>query len=268
VAGGDVRPEFATRAAPHREQSMTDNPFGLSMTVIIPARNEAEALPRTLAALPPWAAPVIVADYASTDGTGDIAAAHGAIHLPVTRPGYGAACLEALAAAPPCDVVVFLDADASDRPEEIVSLLRPIAEGRADFTLGSRSLGECEPGALTPQQRAGNRLACFLMRAIWGAAYTDLGPFRAIRREALDRLGMADRNFGWTVEMQIRAAQRGLRVLELPVSYRRRIGRSKISGTPSGALKAGAKILYVIAREAWRSARERASSGRARGCIG
>ncbi|MDX2265835.1 MAG: glycosyltransferase family 2 protein [Hyphomicrobiales bacterium] len=220
------------------------------VAVIIPTRNEAEALPQVLKSLPAWASPVIVADYNSTDGTDKVALAHGATLVRVSRPGYGAACLQAMAALPPCDVVVFLDGDASDRPEEIALIVAPIIEGRADFVLGSRVLGACETGALTPQQRVGNALACALMRLIWGARFTDLGPFRAISRPALDSLQMADQNFGWTIEMQIRAAQKGLRCLETPVTYRRRIGQSKVSGTVMGTIKASGKILYVIAREA------------------
>ncbi|MBC8049781.1 MAG: glycosyltransferase family 2 protein [Chitinophagales bacterium] len=230
------------------------NPFNLNIGVIIPAKNEALALPSVLSALPCWAAPVIVADYKSTDGTGEIAVAHGAIHLHVTRPGYGAACLQALAILPPCDVVVFLDADASDRPQEISSLLAPIADGLADFVLGSRTLGQCERGALTIQQRAGNWLACFLIRTLWGERFTDLGPFRAITSSALADLNMSDQNFGWTIEMQIRAAKLGLRCQEVPVTYRRRLGRSKVSGTVIGTIKASAKILFVIGREAFQSA--------------
>lgn len=230
-----------------------ENPFNLRVAVIIPAKNEALALPKVLTALPGWARPVIVADYNSTDGTGEIAVAHGAHHLRVTRPGYGAACLQALAILPPHDVVVFLDADASDRPEDISLLLAPIAEGAADFVLGSRTLGPCERGALTLQQRVGNRLACFLIRMLWGERFTDLGPFRAITAPALASLQMADQNFGWTVEMQIRAAKRGLRCREIPVTYRRRIGRSKVSGTIMGTIKASGKILYIIGREALQS---------------
>ncbi len=230
-----------------------ENPFNLRVAVIIPAKNEALALPSVLSALPGWAAPVIVADYNSTDGTGEIALAQGATHLRVTRPGYGAACLQALAILPPCDVVVFLDADASDRPEDISRLLAPIADGRADFVLGSRTLGPCERGALTIQQRAGNWLACVLIRRLWGERFTDLGPFRAITAPALASLDMSDQNFGWTIEMQIRAAKRGLRCREIPVTYRRRIGRSKVSGTVMGTIKASAKILFVIGREALQS---------------
>jgi glycosyltransferase involved in cell wall biosynthesis len=223
---------------------------GLRAGVVIPARNEAEALPRVLSAIPEWASPVIVVEHNSTDGTPEVARAHGAIVLHEPRPGYGAACLAGIAALPECDVIVFLDADASDDPSEMHKLVAPIAEGRADFVIGSRNRGGREPGAVTPQQIFGNWLACTLMRLIWGARFTDLGPFRAITADALRKLEMADRNFGWTVEMQIRAVRRGLRCVEVPVTYRQRIGQSKVSGTIQGTVKAGVKILYVIFREA------------------
>lgn len=222
----------------------------LRVGVVIPAKNEAAALPVVLAAIPSWASPVIVVDHKSTDGTPEVAQAHGAIVLHEPRSGYGIACLTGIAALPPCDIIVFLDADASDDPAEMAKLVAPIAEGRADFVLGSRTIGNRERGALTPQQIFGNWLACFLMRLIWGARFTDLGPFRAITAPALERLRMADGNFGWTVEMQIRAAKHKLRYLEVPVTYRRRIGKSKVSGTIKGTIKAGVKILYVIFREA------------------
>ncbi len=223
---------------------------GLRVGVIIPARNEAAGLARVLPAIPSWAAPVIVVDHKSTDGTSDLAEAHGAIAVLEPRPGYGMACLTGLAVLPPCDIVVFLDADASDDPSEMAQLVAPIAEGRADFVLGSRTLGRRERGSLTPQQIFGNWLACALMRWIWRARFTDLGPFRAISTEALTKLGMTDRNFGWTIEMQVRAAKHRLRWQEVPVTYRRRIGKSKVSGTVQGTVKAGVKILYVIFREA------------------
>lgn len=221
----------------------------MSVGVIIPTRNEAAALPHVLAAIPDWVTAVVVADYLSKDGTPEIARRHGAIVVHVTRPGYGRACLSAMEALPPVDIVAFVDGDASDDLEQLVDLLAPIAEGHADLVIGSRTLGQRERGSLTPQQVFGNWLACFLMRIIWGTNFTDLGPFRAIRREALDELSMADKDYGWTVEMQVKAARAGLRCREIPVHYRRRIGTSKISGTVTGSIKAGAKILWVIARE-------------------
>ena len=218
--------------------------------VIMPTRNEAAALPKVLGAILPKVAEVIVVDTASTDGTPEIAAGMGARVVSEPRRGYGRACLAGIAAlSPAVDTVLFMDADASDRPEDLPRLLAPLIEEGVDLVIGARSLN-VEPGALTPQQRFGNALACQLIRLIWGIGYTDLGPFRVIRRAALDRLQMRDETWGWTVEMQVRAARLGLRVREVPVGYRRRIGHSKISGTLMGTIKAGWKILWVIAVEA------------------
>ena len=166
--------------------------------------------------------------------------------------GYGAACLTGIATLGPVDIIVFVDGDYSDYPGDMADLVDPIAAGRTDFVIASRAIGTREPGALTPQQVFGNWLATTLIRLIWGARFSDLGPFRAISAPALSALAMADRNFGWTVEMQIKAAEHKLRWLEVPARYRRRIGVSKVSGTISGSLKAGAKILYIIGRHALR----------------
>ena len=220
--------------------------------VVIPVRNEAEALPKVLGAMPSWIETVIIADNSSTDGSPEVARRFGATVIDEPRRGYGRACLTALAAMPPVDIIVFIDGDASDDPSEMAELVRPIVEGRADFVLGSRTMGERERGALTPQQVFGNWLACTLVRWIWGAQFTDLGPFRAIRRTSLDAMDMRDENYGWTIEMQVRAAQMQLRCLEVPARYRRRIGVSKVSGTVRGVIGAGTKILYIIAREALR----------------
>jgi len=152
------------------------------------------------------------------------------------------------AGEPPPRIVVFLDADYSDHPELLPDLVEPILTGQADFVLGSRLAGEREPGAMPPQSLFGNHLACFLMRLFFDVRYSDLGPFRAIDYQSLCRLGMSDRDFGWTIEMQIKAARAGLRIVEIPVPYRRRVGQSKISGTLTGTLKAGTKILYTIAK--------------------
>ena len=222
----------------------------LRLGVIMPTRNEAAALPGVLGAILPMVAEVIVVDTASTDGTPNIARRLGARVVAEPRRGYGRACLAGIAAlSPDVDTVLFMDADAADRPEDLPRLLAPIAAGETDLVIGARSLG-VERGALTPQQRFGNALACLLIRLIWGVRYTDLGPFRVIRRDALARLGMRDETWGWTVEMQVRAARLGLRVAEVPVGYRRRIGTSKISGTLSGTIRAGWKILWVIGAEA------------------
>ncbi len=221
------------------------------VAVIIPVLNEAEALPEVLAAIPSWVAHVIVADNGSTDGSGNIARAAGAIVVVEPRRGYGSACLKAIAALPEdVGIVVFMDGDASDDTSEMAALVRPIAQGEADFVLGSRVMGQRERGALTPQQIFGNALACTLIRMIWRERFTDLGPFRAISRQALARLRMADPDYGWTVEMQVRAAKLGLACREIPARYRRRIGTSKVSGTIRGVIGAGTKILYVIGREA------------------
>jgi glycosyltransferase involved in cell wall biosynthesis len=228
------------------------------VTVLIPAFNEQAALPRVLGDLP-LVGRVIVANNGSTDQTAEVAVAAGAIVVNESRRGYGSACLAGLgelqrliaAGAPAPEIVVFLDADYSDHPEQLTDLVAPIVADRADFVLGSRLLGQREPGAMPPQSRYGNCLACGLLRLLFGATHTDLGPFRAIRYPQLLQLEMSDTNFGWTVEMQIKAAKAKLRTLELPVRYRRRIGTSKISGTLRGTISAGAKILYTIAKYAF-----------------
>ncbi len=223
------------------------------ISVVIPALNEEQSLPLVLRDLPlRRLQEVIVVDNGSTDGTGEAALAVGDPVRVVRedRRGYGQACLTGIAALEPCDVVVFLDADYSDHPEEIRRVVAPILAGKKDFVVGSRLRGRSEAGALLPQARFGNMLACFLMQLIWGRRWSDLGPFRAIRSESLQRIGMTDRNFGWTVEMQIKAVRHGLRCTEVPVSYRKRTGVSKITGTVSGTFKAGYKILYTIGRYA------------------
>ena len=222
----------------------------MTVDAIIPALNEAGAIGLVLDALPrPIVRRVIVCDNGSTDGTAEIARAHGAHVVREPRRGYGAACLMALAAleADPPDVVLFLDADRSDDPADAIPILEPILTGRADFVVGSRTLGKREAGSLTPQARIGNWLATRLLGALYGVRATDLGPFRAIRYRSLLDLGMRDRDFGWTIEMQVKAARAGLRAAEVPARYRRRIGRSKISGTLSGTVRAAIKILGTIA---------------------
>ncbi|RJX35016.1 MAG: glycosyltransferase [Desulfarculus sp.] len=225
---------------------------GARVAVVIPAYNEERAIGRVLAEVPAWVDQVIVADNGSTDATARVAVEHGAQVVPEPRRGYGAACLAGLAALGPAQVVVFLDGDYSDFPRQMQRLVDPILAGRAELVIGSRVQGRREPGALAPQARWGNWLACLLLRLFWGARFTDLGPFRAVRREALARLGMSDRGYGWTVEMQLKAARLGLACLEVPVDYRRRIGLSHVSGTLRGVLGAGAKILYTIFKYALR----------------
>ncbi|MEM9723990.1 MAG: glycosyltransferase family 2 protein [Pseudomonadota bacterium] len=224
---------------------------GFRIVTVTPALDEAESVAAVLDAVPAWVDQRIVVDNGSTDGTGARAAEAGAAVVVEPRRGYGRACLSGLAqpAAREADVIVFLDADFADDPTEMAALVDPILSGEADLVIGSRLLGGAEPGALTPLQRFGNGLACTLMRWIWGAHFTDLGPFRAIRRSALDRIGMCDPDFGWTVEMQLKALRHGLAVREAPTRYRKRArGVSKVSGTLSGSLKAGTKILYLVAR--------------------
>lgn len=231
--------------------------------LVIPALDEEGPLARVLADLPrpgdsfasgagrATLRRIVVADNGSSDGTADVARAAGAEVVREPRRGYGAACLAALAhlRRDPPEVVAFVDADHSDDPRELPLVLAPLAEDRADLVVGSRTRGTREPGAFSPAQAFGNQLAPALLRLLWGARVTDLGPFRAIRWEPLERLRMRDRDYGWTVEMQARAFRANLRYAEVPVTYRRRrIGRSKISGTITGIWGAGTKILATIAR--------------------
>ncbi len=222
----------------------------MKVFVVIPVFNERDSLPLVVGDIPAAVvSEIVVVDNASTDGTNLVAR-----RLPVRlireeRRGYGSACLAGVAAIrpDPPDVLVFLDGDYSDHPEEMPLLLNAIEQG-ADLVIGSRALGRAEAGALLPQARFGNRLACWLILLLYGYRYTDLGPFRAVRWSAYERLGMEDTNFGWTCEMQVKALRQGLKVAEVPVSYRRRVGVSKITGTVSGTLRAGYKILWTIAR--------------------
>ena len=225
---------------------------------VIPALDEEEALPGVLAELARTPVrTVVVVDNGSRDGTVERARAAGAEVVAEAHRGYGAACLRGIAAcrahAPRPDIVVFLDADGSDDPAELAALVAPIAEGRADFAIGSRVLpgAHVERGALSPQARAGNLVATTLIRVLYGARHSDRGPVRAIRLDALDALDMRDLDWGWTAEMQVKAIRKGLRIVEVPTSWRRRRGgRSKISGTVRGVLGAGYKILTTIARHA------------------
>jgi glycosyltransferase involved in cell wall biosynthesis len=224
--------------------------------VLIPALNEAESLPLVLDAIPrAHVRSIYVIDNGSTDETAKVALQHGALLLSEPIRGYGAACLRGVAEVTALterpDVVVFLDGDFSDDPTELPWLLEPIRAGMADLVIGSRVLGEAQPGSLQLQQRVGNRVAVTMIQAIYGQRYTDLGPFRAVRLPALVALGMRDAGYGWTVEMQVKAARAGLRVAEVPVSYRRRTGgRSKISATVRGTVGASYKILFTILRHA------------------
>ncbi len=220
------------------------------IAVIIPALNEAPSLDKLLPMLRAMhLAQCIVADNGSTDGTAQLARRHGCTVVCEPRRGYGAACAAGIAALhDDCDIVVFLDADLADDPSHMPRLVEPIAAGRADLVIGTRDAALCEPGSMTAVQRFGNRLATRLIRLGWGYRYRDLGPFRAIRRSCLDAMGMRDRAFGWTVEMQVRALQMCLRIEQISVPYRRRTGVSKISGTLRGVVLAGYYILTTIAR--------------------
>ena len=219
----------------------------MKTVVVIPAYNEAESIAQVIAAIPGNAVErIIVVDNASTDETSALARNAGAYVVYEPRRGYGSACLRGISEAKDADIIVFLDADYSDDPSKLHEILHPIINDKSELVIGSRILGDAEPGALPPHARFGNRLACFLIRRLYGYHFTDLGPFRAIRRDALERIQMRDTNYGWTVEMQVKAAIHGLRCTEVPVPYKIRIGRSKISGTVSGSVKAGVKILWTV----------------------
>ncbi len=226
------------------------------VAVIMPALNEEASVGKVVhgihKALPDLLKQVIVVDNGSSDSTALVAQSAGAMVVFEGERGYGAACLRGIIAIDAdIDIVLFLDSDGSDIVTDAPKIIAPIIAGVADLVIGTRSTGAMERGAMTPPQRFGNWLAPFLVRIIWGVHYTDLGPFRAIRRSSLMALLMQDRDFGWTIEMQVRAAKLGQRTLEVPTGYRRRIGVSKISGTINGVFKAGFKILYVIGREAF-----------------
>jgi len=225
------------------------------IAVIIPALNEEKSIQLVLQSIPRnIVSQIIVVDNGSTDRTSEFAILAGAQVVHETRRGYGSACLSGIRnLRAGTDMVVFLDADFSDFPEELQILVRPILEDRADLVLGTRMHDRQTRATLTVQQRFGNWLSVRLISYFWGWHYTDLGPFRAIRRRSLEMLSMGDRNFGWTVEMQIKAGLAGLRTLEIPVHYRPRIGRSKVSGTVKGTILAGAKILFTIFRYALRT---------------
>ena len=223
----------------------------LPVALILPALDEEQAIGATLDSLAGRdLAQLIVVDNGSRDRTAEVARSRGAQVVQEPRRGYGWACLAGIAALmPQIETVVFMDADGSDDPDDLPQILAPIARGEADLVIGSRASGERESGSLSPHQQFGNWLAASLLRVFYGARHTDLGPFRAIRVDALRGLAMTDKNFGWTVEMQIKARRHGLRVIEVPVRYRRRrAGESKVSGTAKGSILAGAKILWTILR--------------------
>ncbi|MDP6657124.1 MAG: glycosyltransferase family 2 protein [Nitrospinaceae bacterium] len=217
------------------------------ISVVIPAFNEEESIGHVLDDLPQdKLIEVIVVNNASSDDTSRVAKEHGARVVDEVRRGYGSACLRGIAELNDPDIVVFIDGDYSDYPEELEKLVEPIIFEKADFVLGSRMILAESRAALLPQARYGNQLAAFLMRIFFGHRFTDLGPFRAIRYNSLKSIDMVDTNFGWTVEMQVKAVKHKLRIQEIPVRYRERIGVSKITGTVSGTFKAGTKIIYTI----------------------
>ena len=217
------------------------------ISVIIPVFNEENSIGRVLDDLPQEKLKeIIVVNNGCTDNTSHVAQRHGARVVEETRRGYGAACLKGISELNAPDIVVFIDGDFSDFPEELENLVKPIVENQADFVLGSRMILSESRAALLPQARYGNLLAVFLIRLFFHYHFTDLGPFRAIRYESLKEISMVDTNFGWTVEMQIKAVKHGLRIEEIPVHYRKRIGVSKITGTLSGTFRAGTKIIYTI----------------------
>jgi glycosyltransferase involved in cell wall biosynthesis len=228
------------------------------VSVIIPTHNEAQSIALVLADLPSGlTTEVIVVDSNSSDGTPEIAASMGARVVQEPRRGYGRACLTGLATANSPDVVVFLDGDYSDRPSELPLLLAPITEGRADITLGSRLHGKNSAEALPWHQAFGNRLAASLIRLLYGLKISDLGPFRAGRADVLRALGLEETTYGWAVEMVLKGALAGYRVVEVPVSYYPRIGKSKISGTLKGTVGAAWFILTLIVRYYFRSRKTR-----------
>ena len=217
------------------------------ITVIIPVLNEQDAIGLVIRDIPKDVADeIIVVGNGSTDNTAMVAEKVGARVVREPHRGYGAACLKGIASAHAPDIIVFLDGDYSDYPEEMARIVAPIVQGTADLVIGSRMMGGGGKHVLLPQAYFGNKLSAWLIDLLYHHRYTDLGPFRAIRCSALNHLDMRDRNFGWTIEMQIKAVKQGLSIREVPVRYRTRIGTSKISGTVIGSIKAGAKILYTV----------------------
>ena len=222
------------------------------VALVIPTLNEEEAIGGVIAAVPrAMVDDIIVVDSGSTDRTVERAQAAGARVVSLRERGYGRACRAGAEAARDCDIIVFLDGDGSDCPELIPHLIEPIAESRCDFVIGSRTRGKREPGSMAIHQLLAGRVIGFAMRLLYGVHYTDMCPFRAIRRDALMRLGMREMTYGWNLEMQMRAARVGLRILEVPVNHRCRSGgESKVSGTFRGTFVAGVRIIATLFRVA------------------
>lgn len=222
----------------------------LSVTVIIPAYNEEDSIAKVIKEIPSLVNEIIVVNNCSTDKTATVAATAGATVLDENRMGYGYACLKGIEHAArqqsPPDVVVFLDGDFSDYPVELIKIIAPIQNNEVDFVVGARVKELREEGSMTPQQIFGNWLACFLMKGLFNSTFTDLGPFRAIKWETLQSLKMSDKTYGWTVEMQLKVLRQKISYQEIPVSYKKRIGVSKVSGTIKGTIFAGAKIIGWI----------------------
>ncbi len=221
------------------------------VVVIIPAVNEEESIGKVVEAIPrPLVDTIIVGNNGSKDNTAEVAKKAGAVVVDESRPGYGWACLKGMEYASQMDekpdIIVFIDGDFSDYPEEMPNVVAPIIENDIDLVIGSRALGAKEKGSMTFPQRFGNWLATRLMRLFYRVRYTDLGPFRAIKYDALMNIGMSDKTYGWTIEMQLRAAKHKLTYTEVPVNYKRRIGKSKVSGTIKGTILAGYKIIFAI----------------------
>ena len=221
------------------------------IVVIIPAVNEEASIGKVVKAIPrPLVDTIIVGNNGSKDKTGEVAEKTGAVVVNEPRPGYGWACLKGMEYAAQMedkpDIIVFIDGDFSDYPEEMPDVVAPIIENDIDLVIGSRALGAKEKGSMTFPQRFGNWLATRLMRIFYRVRYTDLGPFRAIKYDALMKLGMSDKTYGWTIEMQLRAAKHKLTYTEVPVNYKKRIGKSKVSGTIKGTILAGYKIIFAI----------------------
>lgn len=225
----------------------------MGITVIIPALDEEQAIGTVVNEVPrDLVSEIIVVDNGSIDRTAEVAEAAGARVIREPMRGYGAACLAGAMAASHADVLVFLDGDRSDDPREMPVVLAPLLDGRADLVIGSRTAGFTEKGALTSQQRLGNRLVTWIVRLLYGVTLTDIGPFRAIRASVLRDLGMEHKTYGWPVEMVVKAAKKGYRVMNVPVSCRKRIGVSKVAGTMKGSILAGYHLLSTTVRYAWR----------------